>query len=130
MSKEIADTKHLAVDAQAEVERLQSSMGQLNNRLRATEEEAMTLQSELARAQTEVLQLKRESETKTEAYRHALRELRGRSLGFVRTRITPLIEEALDALGGDPPYADVALHRLQSLKIRAAEEDTWLARSE
>jgi outer membrane protein TolC len=77
--------------------------------------------------QTSLLEQLARAQTRAEAHRHALRNLRGRSLGFVRIKLKPLIDEALDALEGNPPFADVALHRLQSIKARISEEDTWLA---
>jgi hypothetical protein len=81
-------------------------------------------------AQARIMSLEREKETDVLAFHHATGEIRARSLGFVRKKLVPLVDEALDALEGEPSYSDVALNRLQSIKSRLIDEEQWLAHSE
>jgi hypothetical protein len=128
LEQDIISNTHALLEAQAETARANAAIEQATNNLQAARDQLERLQGQLATAQTDIARLQRDNETRAEGHRHALRDLRGRSLGFVRTKLKPLIDQALDALEGDPPFADIALHRLQSIKARVAEEDIWLAR--
>lgn len=123
-----ASNNRLLLEAQAQAASSEAVVEQMTIRLQEARHEFEVLQGKLAAAHLDIVRLKRDNETRVEGHRHTFGELRGRSLGFVRAKLKPLIDEALDALEGDPPFADIALHRLQSIRTRIFEEETWLAR--
>lgn len=130
LKNEIDSSNHQLRAAQSREAEAEHAAEDANRGLHAAVVEADTLRAKVELTQTALARLERERETDLLGFRHAIGEIRARSLGFVRKKVKPLVDEALDALEGEPSHADVALDRLQSIKSRIAEEETWLAHSE
>lgn len=114
-----------ALRKQAELERKVSELSEKNaalaDRLQAAKEDIDRLRTAVATS---------EEARENEKHRRALEtaELKGRSRGFLETRVLPLVADALDALEVEPPAQDVAGERLRSARKFIEGEVSWLGR--